>query len=342
MSQKERLSFKESMKFLGNYFMTGDGNAKFSLTSENEENVEIKNTLKKNRLYLIAIFLWVAIFVLIAMGEQIYLLVSGSDKYWISAVTCFIGFLGASPLVIKYFKSNKGLKEKYDGDVMLKAVQEVLPGAVCEPDKYLDAYKLYKRGVVPEFRDSYGSYLISYSKNGSMCGFSNLTLEKPVVRMDGSKTETVFKGQAYILNYKFDLQGTVRIIASSKNSSGKECLNGFKAQDKDVEKKVETENIIFNDNFEVYATDEHSAFFVLTPYVMEQLLMMKRYYGRFGVAVSANDIIIALNTDYYLFGMPKDYHEIEQISVENSKKSLMQMLQLAQGIENSINGKVNN
>lgn len=37
----------------------------------------------------------------------------------------------------------------------------------------------------------------------------------------------------------------------------------------DNEHKIELENQLFNENFAVYATDEESAFYVLTPYVME-------------------------------------------------------------------------
>lgn len=50
---------------------------------------------------------------------------------------------------------------------------------------------------------------------------------------------------------------------------------------------------IFNEQFDVYATNAHSAFYVVTPIVMERLLSMKAKYGSFGLAVSGDKIMIS-------------------------------------------------
>ena len=142
------------------------------------------------------------------------------------------------------------------------------------------------------------------------------------------------------MNYMSNLEGYVRIMPSVMTINGKEHLEGFKKLQKDKETKVETENRFFNDNFEVYTNNEHTAFYVLTPYVMEQLMMMKRYYKNLGVAVSGNQIMIAVDTKEYLFAMPTNFKDVNNMSVENSKQELVKMLQLAQGIENSINGRI--
>ena len=116
-------------------------------------------------------------------------------------------------------------------------------------------------------------------------------------------------------------------------------LDGFKKKQND-EEKIETENISFNENFDVYATDSHIAFYCLSPYVMEQLLEMKKRYGKFGVAITGRVISIALNSDYILFQKPVTNSQIDKMSVENSKRELQSILQFAQRIEDSINGRV--
>lgn len=120
---------------------------------------------------------------------------------------------------------------------------------------------------------------------------------------------------------------------------GKESLEGFRKRDKDREERIETENQVFNEQFDVYATDAHSAFYVVTPMVMERLLAMKAKYGSFGVAVSGSEMTIALCSGYYLFEPPGSYQEIENISVEKSADEIRQMLLFARLLENTINGK---
>ena len=150
--------------------------------------------------------------------------------------------------------------------------------------------------------------------------------------------KAVFVGQAYMLHYKSNMQGTVRIMTTTQ-WMGKERLDGFKKQDMDREEKIETENEVFNGQFDVYATDAHTAFYVVTPIVMERLLAMKAKYGSFGMAVSGGEIVIALCSGYCLFEPPESYQKIENISVENSKDEIQQMLLFAQLLEDTVNGR---
>ena len=90
--------------------------------------------------------------------------------------------------------------------------------------------------------------------------------------------KAVFVGQAYKLRYKSQMQGTVRIMTTTQ-WMGREVLDGYRKQDKDREEKIETENQSFNGQFDVYATNSHTAFYVVTPLVMERLMEMKKRYG---------------------------------------------------------------
>ena len=53
-----------------------------------------------------------------------------------------------------------------------------------------------------------------------------------------------------------------------------------------------------------------------------------------------NEIVIALNSGYRLFEMPYQHDKIDTISVENSKMELRNILNFAQGLEDSINGRI--
>lgn len=136
-----------------------------------------------------------------------------------------------------------------------------------------------------------------------------------------------------MLSFKSNLQGNVRVF--SKKYRGAQYYKGNKKTDH----RIHMENSRFDDVFEVYATNEYEAFYVLTPYVMEQLLLIYNQYGGFGMAVVGDQIAIALNTGYYLFAMPWEYKEIDKMSLENSKEMVRQIMSFAQKLENAINSK---
>lgn len=345
MSSNWKKDLDESLRIVKNGFLTGDTHTEFRFSSEQDDpNAEVKNALKKKRLYAFAfVFLLVSGRIIGVVEEGIWRLlripVHGTTSMLIRYITAFL-CTGVMIYAIKKWRSQgRDAKAVYDEKIMAKAVQEMMPGAVLEPDGCMDGTELYMRGVVPYFDNSRGSYLIRYEKNGKACAFSNLMLtRREKDHNDRYCDKAVFVGQAYMLHYKSNMQGTVRIMTTTQ-WMGKERLDGFKKQDMDREEKIETENEVFNGQFDVYATDAHTAFYVVTPIVMERLLAMKAKYGSFGVAVSGGEIVIALCSGYCLFEPPESYQEIENISVENSKDEIQQMLLFAQLLEDTVNGR---
>lgn len=309
-----------------------------------DPNAEVKNELKKRRLYLLAFAFFPAFNGIIGGVEEVlfrllHINPYGTAPMMIRYVSAFLGTVVAIRFIGNLRGQSRDAKAVYDEKIVARAVQQVMPGATLLPDDCMDGMDLYLRGVVPDFDDFQGSYLIRYEKDGKACAFSNLTLtRREKDHNDRYYNKAVFVGQAYVLRYKSQMQGNVRIMTTTQ-WMGRERLDGFKKWDKDREEKIETENQVFNEQFDVYATDPHSAFYVVTPVVMERLLAMKAKYGSFGVAVNGNEIAIALCSRYYLFEPPESYQEIENISVERSADEIRQMLLFAHLLEDTINGK---
>lgn len=345
MSSNWKKDLEDSLRIVKNGFMTGDIHTEFRFSSgQDDPNAEVKNALKKRRLYLLAFAFFPAFNGIIGGVEEVLFRLLHINPY--SQVPMMIRYASAflaTVVAIRFMKNWRGqsrdAKAAYDEEIMAKAVQEVMPGAAFWPDDCLDGTDLYLRGVVPDFDDFQGSYLIRHEKEGKACAFSNLTLtRREKDHNDRYYNKAVFVGQAYVLRYKSQMQGSVRIMTTIQGLAG-EQLDGFRKRDKEREEKIETENQIFNERFDVYATDAHMAFYVVTPLVMERLLAMKEKYGRFGVAVSGNEITIALCSGYYLFEPPESYQEIENISVEKSADEIRQMLLFAKLLEDTINGR---
>lgn len=337
MDDNNKSDFKEAMRQIRNVILTRDANTDFKYSSpKNDVNADVKNGIKKKKVYIVLLVVWFFILsVILALGN-VMILVSGSHNYGILVAIVFVGFLVFAPVAWSWYRSSKRTKELYDNTIVIKAVEESISGAKCNPTRYVDPIKLHAVGAIPQYDSANGCYLISYSKNGKMCYISNLSLSESVYnsRQDDYESKTYFSGQAYILSFKANLQGNVRVF--TKKNRGVQYYRG----DKNTEHRVHVENLRFDDIFEVYATNEHDAFYVLTPYVMEQLLLLEQQYGNFGLGIVGDQIAIALNTGYYLFAMPWEYKEIDKMSIENSKHMVQQIMSFAQKLENAINSRI--
>lgn len=345
MSSNWKKDLDDSLRIVRNAFLTGDTNTDFSFSSaQDDPDAEVKNALKEKRLYLLAFAFFPAFSGMIGAVQTglfylFHIPAYGPAAMLIRYVMAFLGTAAAIRGIRKWRRQSRAAKAAYDETIMARAVREIMPGAILEPDSCVDSLDFYVHGVVPEYDDAQGSYLIRYEKNGKSCAFSNLTLtRREKDRSDRYYNKAVFVGQAYELRYKSQMTGCVRIMTTSL-WMGREILDGYRKQDKGREEKIETENQIFNEQFDVYATDAHSAFYVVTPPVMERLLSMKAKYGSFGLAVSGDKIMIALCSGCFLFEPPESYQEIENISVERLKEEIEQMLLFAQFLEDTINGK---
>ena len=186
MNQKEKMSFSDSLKAVRNLLLTGDMNTEVTFSSEaDDENADIKNRMKKKRLCLVALAGWAGIFMIVIMTINWIGMINDetgitSRQITITEILGFIMVAGCALILRKFLKLSEGLREKYDQDIVLKAVQEVLPGAVCNPMGCANIGKLYEYGVVPKYTKAYGSYLITYEKGGQKCQISNIKLQKEV------------------------------------------------------------------------------------------------------------------------------------------------------------------
>lgn len=246
-------------------------------------------------------------------------------------------------VVLKGLKYKKAKEKEYDEKVIKKAVAEVLPNAEFIRNGCIEPKVLYEYGIIPSFNNYEKRGMIRYQKDKKEYCFSNIEL----LNRREDKNErvyyvTTYEGQVYTANYKTGLSGAVRIFATKMMAVIKKETNAGYASKKSDEIKIETENIQFNDNFDVYATSQQSAFFVLSPYVMEQLLAMKRNYEQVGVYISGSHVVIALKTDRILFSKKMYLNQKEAESLEASKAEVRKMLKMAELLENSINGSIKN
>ena len=184
-------------------------------------------------------------------------------------------------------KYRRQKEKEYDQKGIQRAVGEMFSNAEFIREQCILPEDLYCYGIIPCYDSFNRAGMLRYSRNGREYLFSNLHLLRLTTDEDDNTVyETIYKGQVYTVAFKTELSGYVRIFSTKMIPIFKKEITAGYASKRQGEVKIETENVQFNDNFDVYASDEQSAFFALTPIVMEQLLEMKNTYGQMGIYIS--------------------------------------------------------
>lgn len=146
-----------------------------------------------------------------------------------------------------------------------------------------------------------------------------LIKHKTETRTKDGRTETsiktLFQGPVFRFSYNRPLKGHVILV-----KDGGKIIN-FLTRDTFPGERVNLENTEFESRFEIYATDQIEARYVLTPRFMERLLGLSAYIKEksFGLAFSNNFAYLTLNTgvDWFepgsLFTKLADQRRVENL-----------------------------
>lgn len=90
------------------------------------------------------------------------------------------------------------------------------------------------------------------------------------------------------------------------------------------EKKIELESIKFNQAFDVYSSDEHTAFYVITPRLMERIHDLNAKYEKLSISYIGNKLYVAVDTriDYFQIAL---FKPIEEHFIEEFKKDILEI-----------------
>ena len=83
-----------------------------------------------------------------------------------------------------------------------------------------------------------------------------------------SHTETYFRGRWMIFDFNKEFKANVQVVQNGFKHSKRKRFFG---KEEEKYKKVEMEDVTFNKEFKIFAQNEHDAFYILTPQMMERI-----------------------------------------------------------------------
>ena len=206
------------------------------------------------------------------------------------------------------------LKTLFKTEYLNKALKEVFQDVVYDPFKGLPPERVYRDGILKKADRFHSEDLIQGSFSNVKFVTCDLKLEERHVRQTKNGTQvyyvTYFLGRFFEFEFPKNFPGKIVLTEGS-------LLTWFTNL-----KKVELESVEFNRRFRTYTSDEHSAFYVLTPHLMESLLELERQNpGTIVCAFIDNRLTIAINNNRDTFELNL-FQEINDSALQAMKKEM--------------------
>ena len=231
---------------------------------------DIQNeVLKKSKIIDTVIFIiWVIIMFLLykkGINLQAFFFIT----VFIMAIRMFIKYIFLNKQITEF---NNGFKNKY----VLSSLNKIFTDLKYFPDKGLD-YGVIANTRMMDMGDRYSSndYFEGKYKNVNVKQADvHIEEEQQTTDSDGHTTTTwvtIFEGKWMIFDFNKTFTANVQV---SQKGFGNFRVNNW--GEKNRYKKVEMEDAEFNKMFRIYAQNEHDAFYILTPSLMEKIKNLAR------------------------------------------------------------------
>lgn len=241
---------------------------------------------------------------------------------------------------------------KLEAKIKELAGQYIVKGVLAEkidiveysPNHYINEKFVKKCSILPNFKKIHGSDYISGNYRGREFIYCDLLLEWETRERDRNgrrrtRTTTQFHGHLMKMELGKDIQGFVQI----KEKKNPRKSNGFFANILGTgtsHNSIETENVAFNNQFEIKTSDDHLTFYILTPQFMESVMRLDELAdGYTNIEFRSTSVVVALNNG-------RDSFEVKKIlgsqrRLEKYRQSFKKELEVILGVFDEILTKDN-
>lgn len=284
-------------------------NNKKQTTNDYLENIRINITFKEN-MYL---------FLSLAIGLIIFTFTS-EGIYLIALMTLAI--------IVRFIptKEKKKFYNEYKRIVVRETFEETFSNIYYNHEEGLDIQKIIDCDVLTEI-DYYDSHdYLKATINDINFECADMTIYDKNNKNKENKPIS-FKGQWYIFDLNKKYMSDIQIIDKNYKYN-KRIVEAFKRLKPDEKIKnfiyIETDDIKFNDLFNLYTIVDFDAINFLTPKLINNLIQLKKkIYGELIICVHENKLHIGVN-NFYNYFEPKIH---KKLNIENDKQKIRRELE---------------
>ena len=250
----------------------------------------------------------------------------------------FVEFIfGIVIVMLTTAKLNKKYRDKFKNTFVLKSLEKMFTDLIYKPDRGIP-YSTIAATQMMYMGDRY------HSEDYICAKYKDIKFEQSDVHIeeehqttdsDGHTTTeyiTIFRGRWMIFDFNKEFKANVQI--SQKGFSNSKVKRFF-GKKEEVFKKVFMESESFNKKFNVYAQNEHDAFYIITPSLMERIeRLAQRNKGKLLFCFINNKLHIGIHDNKNSFEPGSVF---KQINEEETLNKISQEIETITQFVNELN-----
>lgn len=233
---------------------------------------------------------------------------------WVLFLSIPAGIVGLVLLGIGFSKFST-LNNKFKLDVLGSLVHQEIEDGYYSPSEGLHKGQVYESEFIKRADRYYSEDLIRGKIDGVSFTSSDIKLQERHVEhtKNGTRThyETYFQGRLFVFEFNKDFNGYVQVLERGRPYSRRKY------------NKIKLESVQFNKTFKTYTTNDHTAFYVLTPHLMEALMAFEKHNrGNIGFSFIDDKLYIGINNMRDTFELQL-FRTIDNRLIDEFKRDLM-------------------
>ncbi|MCM1440432.1 MAG: DUF3137 domain-containing protein [Roseburia sp.] len=180
---------------------------------------------------------------------------------------------------------------------------------------------MYNVGILPSFNDRFKVGISINTLNANREGFFLTNGEAWSEYRSNKHTRRVrrFKGPILTVRLKHEIQGWFVCHTTERGILGGASAGMYRK----IKNPIDVESQQFNDNFNVTASSQMNAFYVLSPLVIEKLFELKNRCKKFGIYITGELCIFAINNERSYFDVPNSLEDAQKMDVDTYWRDLV-------------------
>lgn len=293
------------------------------------QDLEVERTKTRFRLIL-------AIVAVTLIGLFIFIILARRNFFSFDLII-ILGFFSSSIFffLIKYFSSD--YKKRFKNEIFEPLIKAIDPKLKYLEDNHVSQHKFSASTLFAHPDRISGNDHISGHIDGVAIEFSDIHAEKKHKNSKNKETwSTLFQGLYIITEFPKDFHGKTLVLPDLAEKVFGNFLGGlFQSNNLSKEQLIKMDNVAFEKEFVVYATDQIEARYILSHTLMQKMLILRqkaKHNVHFAFVRNHLYIAIAYNKDLFeptLFKSLLNYKvAIEYISVLSMAVGLVEELKL--------------
>lgn len=206
------------------------------------------------------------------------------------------------------------LSNKFKNEVLGTMISSFVEDGIFEPTNGLSLNTVYGTEFLKRADRSHTEDFLSGKIDGVEFVSSDVKLEERHVQhtKNGTRTYyvTYFQGRIFEFEFNKTFDGYLQVLEGARPHSNRKF------------KKVKLESVEFNKKFKTYSTNDHTAFYVLTPHLMEALMdFEKNNKGKIYFSFIGSKLYLGINNFKDTFEL-QIFRPLNESTFEEFKKEL--------------------